>query len=123
MITMIATILLQVEASAWGELGKLGVVFLLMAIAIIWLVKKLEKTESKNDQLNTYIQGFSEKSISTLKDVQNMMDKVFDNQVNGNDAIKAEILSQNLELQKNLRGFIQDLLSHLPKSSDGTIDK
>ncbi|QNF34363.1 hypothetical protein HUW51_17140 [Adhaeribacter swui] len=105
-------ILLQVEPAIWSKLGEAGVLVLAMAAAIYWLVRKLDKSEIKCDQLNAYIQSMAEKNITTLKDVQVMMEKVFDNQVNGDAAIKHEILEQNIALQNNLKDYIKDLLDH-----------
>jgi uncharacterized membrane-anchored protein YhcB (DUF1043 family) len=114
----ILNLLLQAPVTAWDELAKAGLLFLMMGIAIFWLARKLEKKETQLEEKNKYIQTMAENSIATLKDVQSTMDKVFDNQVAGSQELTKEIMDNCLQVQNNLADMIKDLKRHLPIKSD-----
>ncbi len=113
----------------WGELGKLGLVAVLMGIAITWLVKQLAKKDkiikAKDAQIEKdqeYIRDNDKDNLKVLSDLNQTIDKLIetqkalsdktiDNQKNNTESLGKEI--------QNLKELIEVKINNITDKIDG----
>jgi 2-hydroxy-3-keto-5-methylthiopentenyl-1-phosphate phosphatase len=72
-------------------LWEFGTVFALMGVVIWALWSEKKELKKENTDLNIYIR---DNLVNMLQGVKSSMDKIIDNQVNGDEAVKAAIAAE-----------------------------
>ncbi len=113
----------------WGELGKLGLVAVLMGIAITWLVKQMSKKDkiikAKDTQIEKdqeYIRDNDKDNLKVLSDLNQTIDKLIETQKALSDKTidhqKNNTESLGKEIQ-NLKELIEVKINNITDKIDG----
>lgn len=76
-----------IVGTLWGISPILGI----LAIGIVYLVTELKKKNSELSELNKYIRDSEKENLSTLKQVNDTIDRVLENQKLNDNVILKEI--------------------------------